>query len=434
MSAELLRVVGELRFIEDVENKAHDHADDCGEGHAGQRNVAERQGHAGKAGDEDDRGQNHVAVLAVINLVVNQNAQTGGADHAVQQERNAADDRAGDGLDESGERADERADDGKHCRAADNANRINLGDGHNADVLAVGRGRNRADEAGDHGREVIREQRAVQTGVLEQVAADDLARDELMADVLVRDDEDDRQDDEDRVDVELRRLEVRDGDKAGVQGVNDGLGLDDFGNDTRDVAADDRDQNRNGREEAAEHNAAEYRNGQRYEERDDRASRYATTDNTAGFCRRACQFKADECNDRAHGCGRKNDADPVGSAFVDDEREDAAARADCDEAAERVLVAPVLDNDGRRSDKRERGAEVGRRLALGDEDEQQRADTVHEQHDRRVHLEDERHEHGRTEHRKHMLDGQRYEQSRRDLVLDLNDSVVLHVCFFSPCK
>ena len=255
-----------------------------------------------------------------------------------------------------------------------------------------------------------------------------------MADVLVRDDEDDRQDDEDRVDVELRRLEVRDGDEAGVQGVHNSLGLDDFGNDACDVAADDRDQNRNSREEAAEHHAAEYRNGQRYEERDDRASRYATTDNTAGFCRRACQFKADECNDRAHGCGRKNDADPVGSAFVDDEREDTAAGADRDEAAERVLITPVFDNDGRRSDKRERRAEVCGRLALGDEDEQQRADTVHEQHDGRVHLEDERHEHGCAEHREHMLDGQRHEQSRRDLVLDLNNSVVLHVCFFSPCK
>ena len=255
-----------------------------------------------------------------------------------------------------------------------------------------------------------------------------------MADVLVRDNEDDRQDDQNGVDVELRRLEVRNGDEASVQRIDDGLGVDDAGNNARDVAADDRDQDRNGREEAAEHDAAEYRNGERYEEGDDRASRYATTDNTAGFCRRACQFKADQRNDRAHGCGRKNDADPVGSAFVDDEREDTAAGADRDEAAERVLIAPVFDNDGRRSDKRKRRAEVGRRLALCDEDEQQRADTVHEQHDGRVHLEDERHEHGRAEHRKHMLDGQRHEQSRRDLVLDLNNSVVLHVCFFSPCK
>ena len=73
-----------------------------------------------------------------------------------------------------------------------------------------------------------------------------------------------------------------------------------------------------------------------------------------------------------------------------------------------------------------------RALALGDEDEQQRADTVHEQHDRRVHLEDERHEHGRAEHRKHMLDGQRHEQARRHLFLYLNDSVALHRFFIPP--
>ena len=425
-------VVGELCFVESMEHEAHDHCDDGGEGHAGQRYIAERQGHAGQAGDEDDRRQDHVAVLAVIDVVVDQNAQTGGADHAVQQEGDAADDRAGDGLDEGGERADERADDGDDCRAADDAHRVDLGDRHNADVLAVGGGRDRTDEAGDHGREVIREQRAVQAGVLEQIAADDLARDELMADVLVRDDEDDRQDDQDGVDVELRRLEVRNGDEAGVQRIDDGLGVDDAGNNARNVAADDRDQDRNGREEAAEHDAAEYRNGERHEKGDDRADGHAVADDAAGGSRRAGQLETDERDDRAHGCRRQHDVYPVRAAFVDDEREDAAARADCDEATERVLVAPVLDDDGRGCDEREGRAEVGRRLALGDQDEQQRADAVHEQHDRRVHLEDERHEHGCAEHREHMLDGQRHEQSRRDLVLDLNDSVVLHVFFFSP--
>ena len=425
-------VVGELCSVESMEHEAHDHCDDGGEGHAGQRYIAERQGHAGQAGDEDDRRQDHVAVLAVIDVVVDQNAQTGGADHAVQQEGDAADDRAGDGLDEGGERADERADDGDDCRAADDAHRVDLGDRHNADVLAVGGGRDRTDEAGDHGREVIREQRAVQAGVLEQIAADDLARDELMADVLVRDDEDDRQDDQDGVDVELRRLEVRNGDKAGVQRIDDGLGVDDAGNNARNVAADDRDQDRNGREEAAEHDAAEYRNGERHEKGDDRADGHAVADDAAGGSRRAGQLEADQRNDRAHGCRRQHDADPVGSALIDKEREHAAARTYDNKAAERVLVAPVLDDDGRGCDEREGRAEVGRRLALGDQDEQQRADAVHEQHDGRVHLEHERHEHGCAEHREHMLDGQRHEQSRRDLVLDLNDSVVLHVFFFSP--
>ena len=306
-------------------------------------------------------------------------------------------------LTEGGERADERADDGDDCRAADDAHRVDLGDRHNADVLAVGGGRDRTDEAGDHGREVIREQRAVQAGVLEQIAADDLARDELMADVLVRDDEDDRQDDQDGVDVELRRLEVRNGNEAGVQRIDDGLGVDDAGNNARNVAADDRNQDRNGREETAEHDAAEYRNGERHEKGDDRADGHAVADDAAGGSRRAGQLETDERDDRAHGCRRQHDADPVRAAFVDDEREDAAASADCDEAAERVLVAPVLNDDGRGCDEREGRAEVGRRLALGDQDEQQRADAVHEQHDRRVHLEDERHEHGRAEHRKHML-------------------------------
>lgn len=280
-----LRIIRQMELIERIEHKAHDHADDSGEGHAGERYIAQRQRNAGQAGNKDNRGQDHIAVLAVINMIINQNTQTGGADHAVQQERNAADDRTRNGLDQGRQRADKRADDAQHSRAADNAHGVHLGDSHNTDVLAVGGSRHRADKAGDHGREVIREQRAMQTGVFQQVAADDLAGNQLMTDMLVRDNQKDRKNDKDGVDVKLRGLEVRDGDKAGVQRIHNSLGLDDFGNDTRDITADDRDQNRDSREEAAEQHAAEYRNGQRYEERDDRASRYATTDNTAGFSR-----------------------------------------------------------------------------------------------------------------------------------------------------
>ena len=66
--------------------------------------FAERQRHARKAGDEDDRSERHIAVFAVIDLIIHEDAQAGGADHAVQQERNTADDRAGNGLDEGSQR------------------------------------------------------------------------------------------------------------------------------------------------------------------------------------------------------------------------------------------------------------------------------------------------------------------------------------------
>ena len=88
-----LRIIRQMELIERIEHKAHDHADDSGEGHAGERYIAQRQRNAGQAGNKDNRGQDHIAVLAVINMIINQNTQTGGTDHAVQQERNAADDR-----------------------------------------------------------------------------------------------------------------------------------------------------------------------------------------------------------------------------------------------------------------------------------------------------------------------------------------------------
>lgn len=146
-----------MELIERIEHKAHDHTDDSGEGHTGERYIAQRQRNAGQAGNKDNRGQDHIAVLAVIHMVVNQNTQTGGADHAVQQERDTADDRTRNRLDKGCQRADKRADNAQHSRAADHAYGVHLGDSHNADVLAVGGGRHRADKAGDHGREVIRE-------------------------------------------------------------------------------------------------------------------------------------------------------------------------------------------------------------------------------------------------------------------------------------
>ena len=250
-----------MQLIERIEHEAHDHADDSGEGHAGQRHITQRQRHAGQAGNENNRGQDHIAVLAVIHMIINQNTQTGGADHAVQQERDTADDRTRNRLDKGCQRADERADNAQHSRAADNAHGVHLGDGHNTDVLAVGGGRHRADKAGNHGREVIREQRTVQTGILEQIAADDLAGNQLMADMLVRDNQNDRKNDKDGVDVKLRGLEVRDGDNAGVQRIHNGLHLDNAREHTRNIAADNGDQNRNSRKEAAEQHTAEYRNG-----------------------------------------------------------------------------------------------------------------------------------------------------------------------------
>ena len=101
----------------------------------------------------------------------------------------------------------------------------------------------------------------MQTGILEQIAADDLAGNQLMTDMLVCDNQKDRKNDQNRVDVKLRGLEIRNGDKAGVQRIHNGLGLDNTGADARNIAADNGDQNRDSREEAAEQHTAEYRNG-----------------------------------------------------------------------------------------------------------------------------------------------------------------------------
>lgn len=44
-----LRIIRQMELIERIEHKAHDHADDSGEGHAGERYIAQRQRNAGQA-------------------------------------------------------------------------------------------------------------------------------------------------------------------------------------------------------------------------------------------------------------------------------------------------------------------------------------------------------------------------------------------------
>ena len=272
----------------------------------------------------------------------------------------------------------------------------------------------------------------MQARVLEQVAADDLAGDQLVADVLVGDDQDDRQDDKDRFQIKLGQLEIRYGNEVRAEGCHDIRGCDHAGNDRADIAADDCDQDRDDGQELAEQHAAQHRHAERHAEGDDRRGGHIVAHDLTGGRGRARQLQTDQRHDRAHRRRRQHDVDPFGAAFVDDRRQHTAERADHHKAAERVFIAPVLDDQRGRRDEGEGRAQVRRRLALGDQDEQQRADAVHEQHDRRADAQHERHEHGGAEHGEHVLDGQRHQQARRHLVLYLNDFFVLHRLFYTP--
>lgn len=67
-----------------------DDAGDGGESHAAEGDGAEADGSAADAQDEDSSCDAQVAGLREVDMVVNQGTDTGGGDHAVQQDAYAA--------------------------------------------------------------------------------------------------------------------------------------------------------------------------------------------------------------------------------------------------------------------------------------------------------------------------------------------------------
>ena len=122
------------------------------------------------------------------------------------------------------------------------------------------------------------------------------------------------------------------------------------------IAAEDRDQDRDNGQEFAEQHAAQHRHAQRDAEGNDRGGGHAVPHDLASGGGASGQLEADQRDDRTHGGRRQHHVYPFGAAFVNDCRQDAAAQADHHEAAERIRVAPVLDDQRRRSDERERRA------------------------------------------------------------------------------
>jgi len=436
------RVVGPVHPVEDVKQQAQEHAHDAREHHAFQFHRPDLKADPGKAGDKDDGRHHDIAVPAEIHLGIHQNPQAGSADHPVEQEGDPADHGAGDGADQGGELADERAEDGDDGRAADDPDAVNLRHRHHADIFAVGRRRHGTDQPGNHGGDAVAQQGAVKTGVLQQVVPDDLARDDLVADVLRNDEKRNGQHGDHRIHPESGKLEMRQGDHARLLHLCEIHNAD---TDRRNVAADDRDQDRDHRKKPAEQDGAEHRNAQG-DEKDDHVSGVHPRDDLAvkalGFLgkliarrrqnsrrrrRRAGKLQADQGDDRAHGRGRKKGFDPVGAEFIDNEREQPDQDADRDKpalrigesAAGRVFVA--RHHDQRRADEREAGTQESRRLPLCDPEKEQRAEPVHQQDHGRVDSEQGGNQNGCAEHGEHMLNAQRDRLFQRRPFLHLDN-------------
>lgn len=239
-----------------------------------------------------------------------------------------------------------------------------------------------------------------------------------MPDMFAGDDQDNRKHDEDRVDVEFREREIRELEKAGLKHRGE---IHHAEKESGDIAADDGDQDRDDGQESAEGHASDGGHAQSHQKDYDIVHAHHIIKKSRGTCGRARKFKPDQRHYRPHRGWRKDHRDPFGPELLNDEGNQATEEAHCDEAAKRIFIAELADDQIARRDKRKAAPEISRRLPAGDPDEKQCADPVHEKNDGGIEAEKKRHQHGCPEHREQMLKAQREKKFCRNLLIHLVD-------------
>ena len=396
--------VHEVQIFKEFEEQAHDNGNNGRQYHALYGEGTEGKLRTGQADNHDNRGHNEVGGFAVIHLAFNQYADAGGSDYAEQQHADAAHNRNGDAVDDLAELAAEGEDDGHDSCAADNPGAVHLGDSHNADVLAVGGVRRSASEAADDVGQAVSEQGAGEAGVFDEVAVDDVAGNDQVADMLSKHYESCRSDNQNGVDIKNRRIEMR---HLEPRCVINRLEVDHAHEGSKDIAADYAEENRNDAHEAAEGNGADDADSQRKHGNRDAGGVDVVAGEAGHIGSNRCKLQADYGNDGAHSSRREDDINPFCADLVDDEGEEHEQQAKDDEAGLCMVIAGGGQNKQHRRNEGEAGAKIGGNPALGDEDVQQRTQTVHEQAGRGADLKQEGNQHGGAKHGEQMLDAQR---------------------------
>ncbi len=439
VNAELVVLAGENGVEED--------ADDGGDGKAGQAHRAEAQGAGGTVLDaegehEDQRGDDDVAGVGEVDLVLNHVAHTDGGDHTVEHEADAADGRGGHGGNERGELRAEAQHDRKDGGDADDARVIDLGECKHAGVLAVGGVGRRAKQGGERRGKTVAHEGAVQAGVREIVALDGGGNGADIADVLhhgrdgERDDRDNGGDDKaavGRADKgEDRGLPV-DGDTDPVGGGDGGDnsltggGVNDHG---ENIGGDDAEKDGDDLDHApAPHVADDDDNDG---DDGDQKIRVAVVNGRGG------ERKADGDDDGPGHDGREKAHDLLEADALDDGGEDHIHEAgDRDgKAGVRQKLRLAVRGDGPVArEVREGRAEEGRDAALRDQVEEQRAEAGEEQRRGDVEPGQRGDKHGRAEHGEHVLQAEDEHLRRAECASVVNrfvaDGFLVHSIYLS---
>ncbi len=524
-----LDAVAVLARQDDVEQDSRERSDRQARKGDGDLAGGDDDGGGGAVGDAEredqhQRGDEHVAALHEVDVVLHQVADADGGDHAVKHQRHAADDAGGHDGDDGRELGGEREQDGEQRRDAHDARVEHAGEREHARVLAVGGVGRRAEQGGDDGRQTVAEQRAVKPRLCDEVAVARRADGRDVADVLdhrgegQRHDGDDgrqtvaeqravkprlcdevavarRADGRDVADVLDHRGEGQrhDGDdggdgKPGVEpfaeqrehrvvphhrkadpgGLRHGREIDLPHGRRSDVRADDAEQDGDDLDHAATPDVGDHDDGDGHDgdhpvrggvldgrgcdvraddaEQDgddlDHAATPDVGDHDDGdghdgdhpvrggvLDGRGCQDEADGDDDGAGDHRREVAHDVRRAEHAEQRREHEVQKARARDAQARVgqkFRLACRGDGGVTRDEREGRTQEGGHFALREQVEQKRSQAGEQKRRRDRQAGQRGDEYGRAEHREHVLNRQRYEQTCRHLVLNLNDLLGFH--------
>ena len=241
--------------------------------------------------------------------------------------------------------------------------------------------------------------------------------------MLGDDDERGRQDDEDGAGLEDGMVER--GQREPRRALDEAP-VDDARAGRDDVAGNNADEDGDDGKEAFERDGGDNRDGERREgDEDGSLIRFLSRESRHAGSRRH-ELETDDGDDGAHRGRREDDVDPARADRADQQPDGAEDDADDDEATERCFVAVLGEYEEDRREEREARAEIGGDAPFTDDEVENGADAIEEQHGGRVHLEKDRHEHRGAEHGEKVLQRKRDGLEERQALLNADGAAGRH--------
>ena len=268
---------------------------------------------------------------------------------------------------------------------------------HGAGHFAIGGDGRAAHEGGKEAGETVAQHRAMESGILHKVFLGHCANDIDVADMLDDGGDGHRDHEDEGLPGELRQLEV--GDHRG-QGKPGGRGygreVDKAHAEGNDIADDNADDDGHQFDKAA----TEHEHEDGADERDE-GQEPVLLSHIDG-CRR--ERKADKDDHRADDNGREQRVEQLAPLPLDEGRHEEVDQCDARDAGDGARHAPLLGGRDNRRDEGEAAAKEDGHLALGDQMEEERADTGGKERGSGIEADKQRHQYRGAESYEEELD------------------------------